>query len=137
MIKKVLCNQRTPRISKLKNGSILAMIESLIKCKEIDINFVKVKGHSGVYFNEQVDKLAKEGCKDGEVISWNIEWSKLVRVVPRWNQYIIDTPIRGLIDSITNLYYSVEWLHTSSIEYLESKNSIESEIDWKEIWQNF
>ena len=60
-------------MSKLKNSSIFAMNESLIEYKKLDINFIKVKGHSGIYFNKQVDKLAKEDCRNGKVISWNIK----------------------------------------------------------------
>ena len=36
-----------------------------------------------------------------------------------------------------SLYPDVGITRVTCIEYLESKNSIESEIDWKGIWQNF
>lgn len=30
--------------------------------KEIDVRFIKVKAHSGNYFNDLADRLAKEAC---------------------------------------------------------------------------
>lgn len=32
--------------------------------KKININFIKVKAHTGVFFNEQADRLAKEAIED-------------------------------------------------------------------------
>src|SRR5260363_179168 len=136
LIKKVRFNQKKSKISKLKNGSILALITDLIEYKELNVEFVKVKGHNRVYFNEQADKLVKLGCRGEKFVHWNIDWSRMVKVVPRWKRHIIDVPIRGLVDSITNMYYSLEWLQSSSIDELVNKNNRDIEIDWRETWRN-
>src|SRR5260364_390318 len=112
------------------------MIIDLIEHKELDVKFVKVKGHNGVYFNEQANKLAKEGCRGEKFVHWNVDWSRMLKVVLRWKRHIIDVRIRGLVDSITNMYYSLEFLQTSSINELVNKNNEDVVIDWKEIWRN-
>lgn len=45
---------------KTKKSETIEYVEAIKELsKQIEINFVKVKGHSGNYFNEMVDKLAK------------------------------------------------------------------------------
>ena len=136
MIQKIQSSQKKPKATKLKNGSILAMISNIILEKKLEIELIKVKSHSGIYFNEQADKLAKEGARLDEILEWRIEWSKILKVIPRWNQYIVDVPIREMVDNITNMFYSIEWLQTSNIEYIEGRQVLDKEIDWKEVWGN-
>ena len=67
-------------------------------------------------------------------MEWRVEWLTILKVVPRWKQYIADLPVRELVNSITNIYHSIEWLQTSSIEYIEDKHVLNVKIDWKEVW---
>lgn len=47
----------------VKNKELWIELDKLIseaKAKEIELDFVKVKGHAGNHFNEMVDRMAKE-----------------------------------------------------------------------------
>ena len=47
----------------VKNQDLWEELDSLIEQSKFDINFYKVKGHSGNRYNEEVDKLAKKAVK--------------------------------------------------------------------------
>lgn len=52
--------------SKVQNRDLIIQIRNLMKFH--DVKFTKVKGHSGDYYNELCDKLAKEGAKNPTMI---------------------------------------------------------------------
>lgn len=43
----------------IKNSELWKQLYELLKNKKFNFNFVKIKGHSGIKYNEMVDKAAK------------------------------------------------------------------------------
>ena len=44
-------------------------IITIIREKNIDIELIKIKGHSGIELNKEADRLAKEGSE----LEWNLD----------------------------------------------------------------
>lgn len=51
---------KTKSYTPVKNVDLWMELNELIKTSKYNINFIKVKGHSGNKYNEMADKLAKE-----------------------------------------------------------------------------
>ncbi|GBB84703.1 hypothetical protein RclHR1_11290007 [Rhizophagus clarus] len=49
---------------KCNNYSIISSIINLINSKQLEIKFIKVKGHSGIKGNEEADRVAKKKGKN-------------------------------------------------------------------------
>ena len=56
----IMSMKSTRQILKMMNHSILSVIKQLILTKDVEFKMVKVKGHSGVLYNEKADIIAKE-----------------------------------------------------------------------------
>ncbi|RIB10366.1 ribonuclease H-like domain-containing protein [Gigaspora rosea] len=76
-----------------KNQNLTRSILGLIKTKEIQLSLIKVKGHSGVIWNEVADQLAKKGLEwrlteaitkeepqDKDMkFKWSLLWNRIKR----------------------------------------------------------
>ena len=69
-IEKVLKSQSFKKLLKLKNRSTLDKIVEVIQAKGIVLDLIKVKAHSGLFWNERVDELAKEAAHLEEEWKW-------------------------------------------------------------------
>src|SRR6185436_14006291 len=59
------------RWKKYKNPYVLQVIADLMEVKNLKIDFVKIKAHSGTLGNDVADKLAKWGALQSEEIQLN------------------------------------------------------------------
>ncbi|RIB17841.1 hypothetical protein C2G38_2186262 [Gigaspora rosea] len=94
---------------KISNGSILRLIQKCFEEKEIEWKIFKIKAHAGIEGNEYADKLAKEGLKSNKCFKIASSWVKGIRIVPRWEEHIIDKPIRKFVEEIMNTVFDLEW----------------------------
>ena len=118
---------------KEKNADLKRSIRELVELKEIELELVKVKGHSNSKWNNLADKLAKEGG--------NIETldSIIDRPPPNsnmslcWGHRFVEAPTRQFIKNILDLRTGAEWRHTSAIQKVEPVKK-EVEHDWSVLW---
>ena len=111
------------------------MILETIKTKNLSVVFFKVKAHSGVTFNEQVDRLAKNALSL-EPIQFNIIDTGPLFVIPTWDIFPVDINTRNFIKQMhkyTNLY---AWKSQNRIRRLFTNDpSDQSSSDWQLAWK--
>jgi hypothetical protein len=109
-------------------------IIELLEIKEIELELVKVKGHSDNKWNTRVDKIAKEGS--------SIENRDRIIVMPPpssnvslcWKETIVEGPTRQFVKDILDFKVGSEWRFTSTVQKLEP-NEEKEEHDWSLLWK--
>ena len=100
----------------------VAMLENHYK-DLIDINFVKVKGHSNNKYNEKADKLAKMALKDRvKCINTGTNWF----TIPAFKKEELETIISLMIEDMNEL--EVENMHDNQTKYVCKLKLEENEI---------
>ena len=92
------------------NHILLHNISHITKCKFLSVDYVKVKGHSGLEGNDLADNLANTGRTRGQIFDSNISIFPEATYSPFWNGYSIETPIRKFIKDLNQTAHQAEWL---------------------------
>lgn len=114
---------------KQKNRSILKALTLVINTKRLELTFHKVKAHSGIKWNEQVDREAKEGARENSIVRLNAIQAKEAIFNLYWKQYEVDKPLREFIKQITGGITKAEWLFIRGGKD-EIHTSRQSNTDW-------
>ena len=121
---------------KEKNWSLWMRLMDIINKKNLQVNLSKVKAHSGVSHNEQVDKLAKEGKNFPEII-WKEPRRPIWSVLPLWNQSIIDIFLRDFIKELHKKETAIEWSQQRRTQKRWSKEiEKQNEYSWDKFWKH-
>jgi exonuclease III/ribonuclease HI len=111
---------------KENNNLIWEIIREVIKCNNLFVNLVKVKAHSGDFYNEQVDKLAKSAHNSLQLplhfVSNNLTY---INVFPKWNNIKIENNLRDFITKISWNNGIESWL-----KLYRNKKYVYQHIDW-------
>ncbi|PKK64647.1 hypothetical protein RhiirC2_716139 [Rhizophagus irregularis] len=105
----------SPRVSTIVYGKILEKshfpgdlpkaIQQIIEELNLQVQFTKVKAHSGVGYNEKADKLAKDGCDSDRIISISPKGIKAQKGYIMFNfDTIIDRNIRKTLKKPINFW---------------------------------
>ena len=112
-------NQSTKQWLKRKNYNLLENIRNIIALKNLEIDLVKVKGHSDNKWNNRTDSWAKEEAKIDSL-------DKIVEKTPQgtsisiyWKKKIIEDPTRKFIKEILDLWIRTEWRFSLAIKKTE------------------
>jgi len=96
------------KLLKIKNWSIWTKISEIQQSKDLLINLNKVKVHSGNYFNESADTLAKEAL-NCPILEFTLRESGPINILPLWEKTIIDIPIRDFIKELNVKTINLNW----------------------------
>ena len=118
---------------KEKNLDLKRSIKELLELKELELDLIKVKGHSSNKWNNIADSLAKEGGNLENIDSIIDRPPPNSNVSLRWGQIFVETPTRQFIKNILDLKVGAEWRHTASVQRIEPVKE-ETEHDWSVLW---
>ncbi|RHZ83397.1 hypothetical protein Glove_95g62 [Diversispora epigaea] len=107
---------------RLNNHVVWLKILETVKSKSLSVILFKVKAHSGVNFNEQVDRLAKNAL-NLEPIQFNIIDTGPLFTIPTWDIFFVNINTHNFIKQIhkyINLYTWKTWKRLSIQNYYTS-----------------
>jgi ribonuclease HI len=117
------------KILKKKNAIWIMKIKNLIKTKNIQIEFFKVKSHSKDRWNDRADSLAKKGATSKRTIQTEEVSCEEIEYCLEWENKHTNIPARLLCKLITNARLGAEWKKTKAIRELEPKSEV-MVYDW-------
>src|SRR5437016_2827846 len=80
------------------------LIGNIIITNNINLEMIKIPGHSGIYENEYIDKMIKDAHNDN-YLSLEIKYDDIdnLNAIPRWNNVIINQNLRKFISLISKV----------------------------------
>ena len=108
-IKKGLATDKARKWLKIKNNGLIASIAEIVKTKQLLLHLTKVKGHSGDFYNDLADLRAKEGATLTERLNPITLSTKEYRVKFKWENEVIEKPIRSFTKLVGKVLNRVEW----------------------------
>ena len=90
---------------KTKNHSLISQIVYCYKLKRIDLELIKVKGHSMNLWNDKADSLAKERLSSNSILEAQEVTTGIIRITPLWKDKIIDCALRTFVNLTTATVY--------------------------------
>ncbi|CAG8559194.1 37135_t:CDS:2 [Gigaspora margarita] len=102
-----------------QNESVAGIIE-LMSVKDLEIELNKIEGYSRNKWNNLVDSIAKKGAQDNNIPIVDFQEILSLRVLILWKNYLLDSPIRKMLQTIEEFTAGIEWLYSSQIQDLEN-----------------
>ena len=123
---------------KCKNSGLLTTIVELIKTKELNTRFIKIKGHSGDIFNELADLKAKEGGKSTQYLTPEPLYTQDHKIRYTWEGELVEKPIRSFVKMIGRVLIKAEWtfLHNMHDETHQEKKYTQSWVILRNIMRS-
>jgi len=119
---------------KEKNWSLWMRLFEIIRRKRLQVKFKKVKAHSGDKYNDQADRLAKEGKNFPEII-WKDPRRPLWSILPVWNNLVIDMSLREFIKEVHIKETVVDWCQQNRVQKRWSEEiNKQDQYSWKIFW---
>jgi ribonuclease HI len=112
------------------NRIILEKIAMLVKQKSIKLVLEKVKGHAEDEWNNEADRLAKEGRKSSFVLDLKEVSSANADFDIKWKSWRIENSVKCFVTKLTKRYNDAEWAYSRK----ESLNE-NATYKWKNLWQ--
>ena len=94
------------------NRIILERIVSLVKQKNLNLVFEKVKSHSTDLWNIKADQLAKEGRYSSTVINLERVISKDIDYEITWKTNRIENSVKQFLTKLTKMYNDANWAYS-------------------------
>ena len=94
----------------MNNIWFLQKIELLLQYEHISLKLIKVKGHSGDFWNDEVDELAKEGLSNLHVFRNDFTYGNShIQWMPHYDHIPIEQNARKFLKEIMNSYNCKAW----------------------------
>ncbi|RHZ58976.1 hypothetical protein Glove_366g29 [Diversispora epigaea] len=120
---------------RINNHVVWLKILETVKSKSLSVILFKVKAHSGVNFNKQVDRLAKNAL-NLEPIQFNIIDTGPLFTIPTWDIFSVNINTRNFIKQIHKYINLYTWKSQNRIKkFLTDDPSDQSNSDWKLAWK--
>ena len=100
---------------KLNNSSYIGSIIELLDSKNIRLELIKIKGHSGILGNELVDLIAKKACNCEYKIMVNNPQLKNLIYRPTWNGFTIERELRKFTKQIAEAVEQANWSYNRNL----------------------
>jgi ribonuclease HI len=115
----------------ITNHILWHSIAYLIRTKNINIKLNKVKGHNNDKYNDEADKLAKEGNDLESIMLISPKFSSHYKAIPSWNNTIpLDLNIRKLTKSLLNYRTFCSSLQNQKFKSVNTQ-LMNQEADWR------
>ncbi|CAB4377837.1 unnamed protein product [Rhizophagus irregularis] len=127
------------RKQKINNIILWQAIQQIIAELNLQVQFTKVKAHSGVEYNDKADKLAKDGCDSNTIISISPKGVKAQKGHIMFNNdIIIDRNIRKTLKIPLNFRNIERQMSHKPLQVLKSF-TINHIINWEfsQLWINY
>lgn len=128
-----LSSTKSRKRLKLNNLILLHKIGLLLKEKNISLRLHKVKGHSGDYWNEEVDKLAKSSLDDYSIYNNNFTLGDSnISFIPTLDDIPIEFNLRKFLKRHLGFYTSRIWskLKCNQNTLIEHSHNLKWDITW-------
>jgi ribonuclease HI len=103
-------------IQKYANPSLLRAIKTLINTKKLEIQLIKVRGHSGIRGNELADNMAEEGISGILLRLDNINHNNLENKTEiNWRGFRLERPLRNFLKNYHKTINHFEWMQNRAI----------------------
>ena len=110
---------------KQKNYNLLLKIIETKQSKNLDLELIKVKGHSENKWNNEADRLAKIGLNAPELYIQNIDKNSRLRYNMFWNKSLIEMPTRKFIKDLEETKIAAEWKVSSIASLLKTSKTLQ------------
>src|SRR6266542_2660617 len=125
LVQNFLSNQSTRAWLKSMNTLWTMRIVTLVREKHLNLELIKIKSHSSIELNEQVDQLAKEGSETGYDISTFFTCnSNHVRYFFHFKNIPIEHRFRRFVFSVFQVKAEAEWALLHNMEERFTNHSI-------------
>jgi ribonuclease HI len=101
---------------KVKNRSLIGQILDCCITKKLDLELIKVKGHSMNVWNDKADRLAKEGLSSCMVLEVQEVTTGRIGITPKWKNKTIDSPLTLFVNLTVVTAYETAWADLSNIK---------------------
>ncbi|GBC07533.1 hypothetical protein RclHR1_07510009 [Rhizophagus clarus] len=118
---------------KTTNHCILFRIAQIIKEKMINLEVIKVKGHSNIAGNEKADRSVAERSNSNLRFTYRIDHSSQeFRYILTYDKIPIEESLKKFITQLLNTYNAIEWsLLQCNRELCHTNNK---QVAWKVTW---
>jgi hypothetical protein len=119
---------------KRKNYNLVVNIEDTIRAKELDLELVKVKGHSDNRWNSRADSIAKKGANiqdRNEIIEEPVLRSNITLF---WEDKVVENLTRDFVKEVLNIRNNADWSCSSAVKKLEPDRK-KNEHCWVLLWK--
>jgi ribonuclease HI len=112
------------------NRIILERIISLARQKSLNLELEKVKSHSGDKWNDEADRLAKEGKSASTVLNLGDIKNDNIEYEITWKSNRIENSVKCFISKLNKRYIDAEWVYARKDNLEEG-----TKYNWKRLWQ--
>ena len=113
---------------RIDNRVILEKIASLVKQKGLKLELKKVQSHANNKWNNEADRLAKEGRRSRIILKLDIVKSENFNYDIAWKSNRIENSVKYFVAKLTRRYNDAEWAYQRKDNLTEV-----SKYNWKRL----